>query len=213
MKSPTNTSLVVGTGRCGTGYVVRLLNELGIPTTHEHRYGLAGLDETVESRVDVSWLAVPFLPFHEGPTVHLVRDPRRVIGSLEGIEFFTDEYHGHYRQFAYDHSYKLHRDHNRMAACQFYVQWNRKIEQWIPGVRRYRVEDLDDPNTVWKMLRHLRQIPTVPVDTAIERVPTNANTWSVRGRPPVELDWTDLALGNMQVYNDLMDMAKRYGYR
>lgn len=77
-------TLVVGTGRCGTGSMAK---KLGIG--HESVFGVRGIDRAamIAARGDSSWLAVPHLAWLRGcglvdRVVWVVRDPLEVWGSL-----------------------------------------------------------------------------------------------------------------------------------
>lgn len=77
--------IITGSGRCGTHYVARLLNETGIPAGHELAYGF---DRPTKGQPtspvgEVGWLALAHLSDHpEARTVALVRDPLATVNSL-----------------------------------------------------------------------------------------------------------------------------------
>lgn len=101
--------IVTGTGRCGTGYIMQVLNGLGVKCSHEGIFtphhtpdgpvvppGLVRDDE-IRARIRTrlnnawwgwqaasSWLAAPYLDLPElkdMKVVHLVRDTRKVVNS------------------------------------------------------------------------------------------------------------------------------------
>jgi len=101
--------VVTGTGRCGTGYIMQVLNSVGVKCTHEGIFapyhtavgpvvppGLV-TDEEILDRArtrlrnawwgwqgESSWMAVPYLDLPELKdmvVVHLVRDPKKTIDS------------------------------------------------------------------------------------------------------------------------------------
>ena len=73
--------IVTGTGRSGTLYMVKLLNKVGVPATHEALYAWDANGWTGQL-CDVSWTNAPHLADLPFPAVHIVRDPRKVIASL-----------------------------------------------------------------------------------------------------------------------------------
>ncbi len=110
--------LVTGTGRCGTVYMARLLESVGIRCGHESIFGayglvfalrcLSGLQQCVDSTCssgkgnrryfgtppdgEASYLAAPYLAsglFQKSTVIHLVRHPLRVINSfVNGLNYF-----------------------------------------------------------------------------------------------------------------------------
>lgn len=104
-------ALVVGTGRCGTGYAAHLLTSMGFPCGHESIFTNKGIEEakkiikgeinptisqTMTERsdgwvdvlnitADSSYLSAPFLDeeiLKETKVIHLIRHPLDVIGSF-----------------------------------------------------------------------------------------------------------------------------------
>jgi hypothetical protein len=77
--------IVVGTGRCGTGYVSKVLSKAGLPCGHETVYTIKGKVAPKRPLMgDSSWLAVPKLldlPYESTKIVHIVRDPLKVFRS------------------------------------------------------------------------------------------------------------------------------------
>jgi hypothetical protein len=77
--------IFVGTGRCGTSYVSRLLTAAGKSCGHEDVYTFNGYNAYAANNFqgDSSWLAVPYLNSlsEDVKIVHLVRDPIKVFRS------------------------------------------------------------------------------------------------------------------------------------
>lgn len=122
--------LVVGTGRCGTVYLARLLTSVGIPCGHERIFNGGSLEQSMrtmyqstgnsacstacghdltqyrdeEIMADSSYLAVPFLDdsrLRNCRIVHAVRNPLRVVLSfLNDIKFFR---HRRHQDVTHDH--------------------------------------------------------------------------------------------------------------
>lgn len=116
---------VVGTGRCGTGYVAAVLCHSGLRCGHEQWWTPAvgrrvgGLDG------DSSWLAVPDIEADtwSGPVLHVTRHPVDVVSSLIGIGFFYGpprEYLG----FALDHEPELADLLPLRASVEWWARWN-----------------------------------------------------------------------------------------
>jgi len=82
--------VATGTGRCGTAHLFRVLNQVGVPATHETFFGFdrrtfgAGDRDAYRaaSHNDVSLMAAPFLNTVGVPSIHLVRDPIQCVNSL-----------------------------------------------------------------------------------------------------------------------------------
>lgn len=160
--------IVTGTGRCGTGYISRVLTSAGVECTHEGVFrpnrSPAGIDippglvtdDEVRARIaanrdhpewgwqgEASWLAVPYLgwPDVEGMTVvHLVREPKKVIDSQMRMMAFDYTRGGLFYQFQLENMPELATiDDEFIQAGYFYVGWNRRIEPYADI--RWKVED------------------------------------------------------------------------
>lgn len=81
--------IVVGTGRCGTGFTSHLLTRSGISCGHESVFSAQGLRREKHLIADASWLAIPYLSQLDLPVVHQVREPMAVISSFVNIGFFA----------------------------------------------------------------------------------------------------------------------------
>ena len=196
----THRVLITGTGRCGTGYMARILTRAAIPSTHEGVYNPNWEDWTIQ-RVESSWLAAPFLPAFDGHVVHLVRHPLDVINSLTGIGFFTDEQHGPYVGHARAHV-DLPEDPVE-AAMRFYVEWNRMIEPYADQFIRVEEASGEDFSTI----AYAAGARHSPVDFQ-EALSVISKNWNSRGR--AELTWDDLPAGDLK--SELEQMGKEYGY-
>lgn len=139
--------IVTGTGRCGTKYTAKYLQDLGLVGGHESIFSTS-FDPNIlgdpnhkyaKSDFEVSWMAVPHLRLLRKPVIHLVRDPVKVWQSMERIGLFTTDSHGNYRRAAEDVSGQ----HN---AEDFIIWWQDEIEKspWFRA--RWRVEDLWAPH-------------------------------------------------------------------
>lgn len=94
--------VVTGTGRCGTGFVSRVLTEGGIECGHENVFDAPSVLRATpidwgNYEADASWLAVPALPFLDDDVDVMVvlRRPLDVVQSLLDLGFFEEynDYH------------------------------------------------------------------------------------------------------------------------
>ena len=90
--------VIVGTGRCGTKFTARFLDNLGIGCSHESFYTpegpmLRNKNRYYKAKADASWLAVPFLPEGEKRVLHQVRHPIAVVSSFYKLGFFDTQYY------------------------------------------------------------------------------------------------------------------------
>lgn len=197
--------IVVGTGRCGTGYISQILTRMGIPCGHEWVYSPhPRRNPHIEILGDSSAQAVPFVPDFDGFVFHQVRNPLQVIGSFIGFNLFKDyRWHGPDGEFMAQH---FHFTGDELGdAMRYYVEWNQRCERQ-DRYFRYKVEDIDRA-----MLRRMADLIGVRVedsaiDQALREVPTNCNTRH-NAQP---LTWDDLPDGPLK--DDLIAISRRYGY-
>lgn len=104
--------LVTGTGRCGTGFIAKLLTSAGCRCTHEQVFNPMGWGNALEQMrlmeeraewgwtADASWCGSVYLdrPELDGVTiVHLVRHPKKVLDSfLREYKANHPYYNAHY---------------------------------------------------------------------------------------------------------------------
>lgn len=175
--------IATGTGRCGTGYVARLLTLADVPCTHEQRFTPRGV---VRKRGnDSSWLAAPYLDRFPGePIIKVVRDPFNVLRSLLGIGFFADEPHpGHipYLRFIETWAPAIGGVTEAGRAISFMVHWDAMIDEKAPGpvgiVQVERPLDGDWPD----------EVDRSRLEWAVTRVDRNVNS-----RRRAEIGYGDL---------------------
>jgi len=170
--------LVTGTGRCGTGFMAALLNELGLKAGHEAVFSpLAKVPLAWEDYdADCSWLAVPFGPFGEFCHVmELRRHPWKIIRSLVGIGFFRDgtERHEPYLSYALAHvrANGLRAHENRAAA--WVLEWVKLVDDLKPD----SVVQVENPAHVLDVLKCLGHEVDLDAWTDLMfRVPDDVNT-------------------------------------
>lgn len=76
--------VITGTGRCGTGWISKVLTQLGSACGHEAVFTPDGVIEQPKLEGDSSWLAVGW-PFSVD-VFHIIRHPMDTISSIAGIE-------------------------------------------------------------------------------------------------------------------------------
>jgi len=199
---------VTGTGRCGTGYVSRLLSSVGLTCGHEAVFGLGGLHRArinlwnkPHLLADSSWLAAPFLNsamLQNAVIVHLVRHPRLFIESAVGKGAFSSENLQGYSQFSIFHLPGLgaFSDDPTSAEAFRYVYWNAMIERGANGRRVFhRIED--DPRAPLRAL-------------GIHASPLfDDRTYNTGGPHKERLEWNNIADSIRPALRETMD---RYEY-
>lgn len=190
---------VIGTGRCGTGYMAAMLGAAGINAGHEHWWHGApwpGLPKR-DLDVDSSWLALPAIEQARwtGPVIHLVRDPVHVVASLLGTRFFHPESVGTpYVQFALRWCLEVRNLPPLEACVEWWCAWNARCAAVADAT--IRVEDIPDPATgaVARLALVLDGNLAAPIDLpalehAARTTPTNVNTRE-REAPDAEAVWS-----------------------
>jgi len=149
--------LVVGTGRCGTGYISKSFDKIGIPCGHEEIFSLTRVKRIDNLRVkenlnkskkeaESSWLAVPWLDNYviipeDCKIIHITRHPKDTIESLLDTGMLS-RYDNKYTQFAFRNMPRMRPEYDPIINCAiWYVWWNRKIENTTRNVIRHKVED------------------------------------------------------------------------
>lgn len=140
MKNNNFIALIVGTGRCGTGYIAKCLNSSGYPRGHEGIFN--HFDESIVSNnfkrsslvADSAWPAAAFLgrPWLSDSIkiVHLVRNPIDVIKSFWEINFFSkDRVNKNLNQIVYRNTnISPYFQHRLSSSVKHYFYWNSLIE-------------------------------------------------------------------------------------
>lgn len=203
--------IVTGTGRCGTGYVSRILQKVKVPADHERFFNPWHHEFPEWGRADVSWLAAPFLArYSSAHIVHLVRNPLDTVSSLVAVKLFDDEFDDEfdgeavvpYREFIREHCPEAFAPDDPVErASEFYVRWNEKVEPY--ATQRIRLEDQVTSDNMLPVANAAGgRFSTRHLEAAIAEVPTDVNT-----RPTFRPDLT---------WDDIPEAAKaigrKYGY-
>jgi len=133
--------LVVGTGRCGSGFLANALNESGQTCGHEtifNHWNEAVVYRQYQKNTKIAESAWPASPFIGSPwldpeikIVHLMRDPMKVIRSFYDLNFFSIErHHKPLNHLVYLHSAISPLTEDRLiSSAQHYYEWNTLITQ------------------------------------------------------------------------------------
>ena len=202
--------MIIGTGRCGTGYVAAYLTGLGIPCSHEGYFTpegptLRNPERPAGAKGDASWLAAPFVRRGDLPIVHLVRRPRDVIRSLYNIGFFDSRHRAVHRRFiAFAERHFEVGDDPFDACVRWYLAWNARCEA-VAGLR-IRVEDFED--NLPDLASHIGFAPTRKASVP----PATFNSWMPLQSPPASSSQIARRLLRHPHAAGLAEMAERYGY-
>lgn len=207
----TPKAIICGTGRCGTGYVARILRTAGLRCGHEKAFSAAGWRPTLDLDVEVSWLAWPYTSEAEGPVVQLVRDPVHVINSFLALGFFSNEFSSPHKRFAsrfFDFTGDEVSD-----AIRWYLQLNRhlervslfrfKIEEPLTGLRRVVLQT--KPACLGKVNEAV-----VAEDRTVNIKVKEKRRWAQSHSVPEAVNWTTLPPGRDT--DALRQMAESYDY-
>ena len=170
--------VIAGTGRCGTGYVAKVLQNCpSITAGHEYLYGPHGPDQTRQVDVDVSWMAVPYLPTlrHEVNVGLLYRHPAAVISSFVGIDFFTQP--SMYLSFMTRYVPEIADMTPFEAACHWYVVANQHALNYA-----HFVTDID--SVAWEKIVRAVGMNATELAAAIPNV---SQTYNHRNRADVDI--------------------------
>lgn len=201
--------VIVGTGRCGTGFTAGLLTAYGIPCGHETRFGppfgarawIRARRQRIEG--DASWLAVPALPTLRGATVlHQVRHPLDVIGSFLALGFFATPDADVYTRFAARHF--RFTGEPMQDAMRWWLEWNWRCEPYASLT--FRVEDLRSSSALDVVSAIDDDVDPARMARVLDAMAADANTRGEYDR----LAWNDLPASPLR---ELIRIeAARYGY-
>ncbi len=171
--------VITGTGRCGTGYVAKVLQNCeSITAGHEFVFGPHGPDPKRDVTVDVSWLAIPYLPQvrHEMNIGLLYRHPAAVISSFLGIGFF--DRNSMYLDFMRNYVPDIENMEPFDAACHWYVASNQHALNYA-----HFVTNID--SVAWEKIVRALHLNASELAAAI---PAVSQTYNHRARADIDLD-------------------------
>lgn len=146
--------LITGTGRCGTGYMSKVLTSSGLPCGHESIFDYSGYYDihkkltSTRLKAESSWLAAPYTAspiLSETKVVKLIRNPQLVVESIWRIGLFEKESLSPYRNFVYKISPWLEGFSGLEQVVRFYIDWNHliccdyvhKVEDQLDGLFKF----------------------------------------------------------------------------
>lgn len=194
--------VVTGTGRCGTGYIAKVLEQCpSISAGHEVVFDPTGPHYDRNMDVDVSWLAIPWLPSlrHETTIGLLYRHPAAVISSLVGIGFFDENsspLHLPYLNYMQTYAPELVGMSPFEAACHWYVVSNQHALNYA-----HFVTDID--TVAWEKIVRALQMNASELAAAIPLVSQTYNA-----RPRADVDLGDIP-GEVWATYELLEGASR----
>lgn len=193
--------VIVGTGRCGTAYIAKLLREMGVACGHEAVFSKRGVTATRTLQGDASWLAVPYLGSYRGVVLHQTREPMATINSFVGVHRFSQAIDPK-RSISFVAKHFEITGDEVVDAMRWYVEWNERCEPH--AVLRYQVEQV--PEQIDRILATLGlSVERDRIEQALSAVPTTTNT-----KTRAALTFEDLPVGPLR--DRLAGVAERYGY-
>ncbi|WP_334142960.1 hypothetical protein [Rhabdothermincola sp.] len=193
--------VIVGTGRCGTAYIAKLLREMGVRCGHEAVFSKRGVTASRTLQGDASWLAVPYLAHYRGVVLHQTREPMATINSFVGVHRFSQQLDPK-RSISFVAKHFEITGDEVADSMRWYVDWNERCEPY--ALLRYQVEQV--PERIGEILRTLGlTVEQARIDQALAAVPTTTNT-----KTRAALAFDDLPAGPLR--DRLARTAERYGY-
>lgn len=209
--------LVLGHPRCGSGYMSKLLQGIGLDVGHE-KMGQHGISSWMFAVRDTAPYAGDVYASTRSLSnyqfiIHHVRDPRTAIPSIILENKYSEKSYQYRRKHIKQFSGVDLDDHpsDLEKAVLSYIHWNEIIEQQGIGVT-VRVEDGD--KRLIEFLHRNRIIAQRP--KAIMKPPKNVNSRKpyrgvVHEKPLIHADdWTALPVSLLEALNT---QCTKYGYR
>ena len=195
--------LVTGTGRCGTGYMSKLLTSAGLLCGHEEIISfLVNLIRLInnEKFAESSWHAAPLLHlpfFNETTIIHAVRNPLHTIQSLIGTKFFIDK--GFHYWYVVQFLPELKTLSPDKAPFYYFIEWTKLILKYEDNERYFRHKVEDEPVPLIEQLNG---------DTTNLFKNKKYNTiWE--GERPKELTTNEIPV---EYKNEFLELSERIGY-
>ncbi len=183
--------LVTGSGRSGTKYISTVLRVCGLGVGHEH----LGVDGIVSGFYCFESDHYPGAHVSPRPKfdliLHQVRDPLKAIGSITT---------GRSRKWASQFVDVEKSASSLRWSCYYWLAFNLEAER--QALFTYRIEDLED---IWEKLQDALSFDT-PY-SVVSDVPKNINTRSHR-----RYKWNDIKEAAPEIYGNIRNAARRYGY-
>lgn len=185
--------LITGAGRSGSTYITRVLRRCGLDVGH-HKLGrdgiVCGFYCFDVKKYPVKSHPVPRPEFDV--LLHQVREPLASIASIQTGRSW--KWTGQFLPIPRDAPVLT-------KSCYNWLIFNEEAER--QALWTYRIEDLKG---VWADLQRVLCFDK-DYDSAIFNVPLNVNT-----RQHDSITWQDAKLAAPEIYGDIREAAKRYGY-
>jgi hypothetical protein len=210
----TDRFIVTGTGRSGTGYVTTILKTLGIRVQHEGVWNWRTPKDADwrDLEGEVGWPAAMHLENFDGPIVHVVRDPLKVINSriVQGwyrMDIAKNDLHVKLWDIV-DGVIGLEGLSEWDQAAKHYVEWTKMIDRFTRV--RFNVEALGLDDNLAALLKHIgHERPKHWRRFAAGAVPVTTNR-HVREQ---QVSWPMLEERvSPELFADLTATAKYYSY-
>lgn len=189
--------LVTGCARSGTSFTSRILRNAGLDIPHEEMGKDGAVSWYLATQPDYRKRRINLKKYYFAHTFHQTRDPLKTISSV----YFAENLHSW--NYILKHTPEISfRDSHLVKCAKYWYYWNLKAEkcsEWS-----FRVEDIEQ---VLQEMPSRLGIDLLPVD--LQNQPKNMNSM---GEHP-DFSWTDLEKElPLDLYENIIQMAKRYGY-
>lgn len=151
--------LITGTGRCGTGYISKILTYSGIKCGHESIFKPFEVNKKEMDLYDAdsSWFAAPILQNFNFTVIHIVRNPLKVLRSwlfdlTNVISLNSTKTTPLSGEYLFHHYPNIQKQKTQVdKAIVYYLECNNLIEKYKGEKFFFRVED--NPIKLFDFLR------------------------------------------------------------
>lgn len=216
-------TLIVGTGKCGTGYISKFLTEYGIPCGHESVFNPSMLDFrkwNPNKKVESAWPAVYYLKqvrdHYKGiRIINIARNPLDVIKSLHRVGHWTRE--EPYRkwsekQYLYNKAYMASLPNDIARAAAWYVLLTSTAFKYADAT--YKIELLTETDRMVLLLEKMGvdEINRDRIESIVSKIPKTYNSKMNRNKDK-PLGWDRLSkLVPSELFYKVLGWADKYGY-
>lgn len=122
--------LIVGTGRCGTGFISKYMSSAGIKCGHENYFTpISGRGFDNDYEAECSFMALPFLKELDCQIVHVLRHPVNTINSMFNCGVFQNTNNEH-TKFIQEVFPEIAEAKDVLHKCLlWYLLWNEYLEK------------------------------------------------------------------------------------
>jgi len=225
--------IITGTGRCGTCFISKVFNSLGISCGHESIFGPVGKEEVVNRlsgksepvisevfqlikddikpnlkllQADSSYMAAPYLDLvPDVKIIHLVRHPLKVISSFVfDFKYFQDESDAdEYKEWIYDHTPQLLNIPDSINRCAYYYIYWNKLIEDNCADRQCYIHRVEEDFNQF----FFNFIGHSTTDKIYDN--KTANSSKNKNKPKLSIE----DISDIEIRENLISLAHRYGYR